>query len=223
MKFRVLRNGICIAMVLVSVGGLTGALADDSNQTQRAINEIWQRAQAITLPEVNSTNATLSEILGSLSTETAKISPDNKRIQFFVDASTPPLVIPTNADTEIREHMEEQYSRVQHCGSQPNRTATLSLRNVPLIDCVRYVAALFDLKMRVTQDGIELRCPRYVARIYKIRPELVDENSTNQEAEIRNVFMSPALQLLPKRKLLIVVEDEETIDVLEKFVESQME
>ncbi len=210
-------------MVVVSVSGLTEASADDSNQTQRAINGIWQRAQAITLPEVNYTNATLSEILGFLSIKTTKLSPDEKGIQFFVDASTPALAIPTNVDAEVREHMEEQYGRVQQCGSQTDRTATLSLRNVPLIDCVRYVAALFNLKMHVTQDGIELRCPRYVARVYKIRPELVDENSTNQEEEIRNVFTSPPWELLPKRKLLIVVEDEERIDVLEKFVESQME
>jgi hypothetical protein len=233
MKFRALRTVVSIAMALVSIGGLTEVSAGDSNQAQSAINEIWQRAQAITLPEVNLKEATLSQLVGFLSKETEKFSPDNKEIRFFIDFSRPTLSIPVSADPDVRQHIQKLYDRACQCDPQTNRTVAVSLRNVPLIDCIRYVAALFDMQMHVRSNGIELGCPRFVARVYKLRPEFFDKKDASALPEIffePGPFRTPPRsEVLSNRNLLLIVNTEEMTEVFEKvsnfskYVDSRME
>jgi len=193
---------------------IPSALAEGSNQIQMAIGDISRRTRQIMIPKVELKDATLNQAVDFLSTQSAKQSPDGDAIRFSINLDAAPLIMPSNIDGEIRERIQNLYQRVPRCDPQTNRTVTVSLRNVPLLDAVRYLSSLFLLKTHLRPDGVEVGCPRIEAKVYEVRPELFDRTTNGKATKYLSEtgkFIYPS-EILTNRMLLIQLGDEDELD-----------
>ena len=136
---------------------------------------IMKKLNEIIIPEINYREAVVSDVITFLSEESRRLDPEKVGVNIVLSggltAPTTPAPTPTTPPTPA----EGQPSATAGSEGLEGRKITLSLRDVPLIDALKYVTTLADLKYRVESSAVivlPMNAPEgdMVTRSYPVNP-----------------------------------------------------
>jgi general secretion pathway protein D len=129
----------------------TGVLDRDAAR-QAAITE---KLNKIIIPEINYREAVVSDVITFLSEESRRLDPDKAGVNIVLSggiSAPPPAPTPTTPPTAAGG--TEPQPTTPSGGELEGRKITLSLREVPLIDALKYVTTLAELKYRIESSAV---------------------------------------------------------------------
>jgi general secretion pathway protein D len=112
--------------------------------------EITKKLNDIIIPEINYREAVVSDVITFLSEESRRLDPDKQGVNIVLSSG---ISAPTTPPPSTPAPSAEGQPPTPAEGVE-GRKITLSLRNVPLIDALRYVTTLADLKYRVDSSAV---------------------------------------------------------------------
>ncbi|HUJ10050.1 MAG TPA: tetratricopeptide repeat protein [Verrucomicrobiae bacterium] len=130
------------------------ATVDREAARQAALTE---KLNKIIIPEVNYREAVVSDVITFLSEESRRLDPDRVGVNIVLSAGvSAPAVAPTPTPTPPAAGGAAENPPLPPTGAetQEGRKITLSLRDVPLIDALKYVTTLADLKYRIDPSAV---------------------------------------------------------------------
>jgi general secretion pathway protein D len=134
--------------------------------------EIAQKLNDITIPEVNFREAALSDVVTFLHDESVRLDPQHIGVNFVLSPGVSAPTTPPPPPPAAPGAAPPEAGAVHETATRP---ITLSLRNVPLIELVKYVTTLANLKYRIEQSAV-LILPKdapegqMVTRYYNVNP-----------------------------------------------------
>jgi len=143
---------------------------------------IVRKLNEIIVPEINYREAVVSDVITFLSDESRRLDPDKVGVNIVLGGgiaipSTPatPPTAPPAAPAPGAPPEPGQPGGAGTANEVEGRKITLSLRNVPLIEALKYVTTLANLKYRVESSAVivlPIDAPEsaMVTRIYPINP-----------------------------------------------------
>ena len=161
-------------------GSASGPIANEALRQQK----ITEKLNKIIIPEINYREAVVSDVVTFLSEESRRLDPDKVGVNIVLSGgiaapsatpgatppapptATPPTPGPTTGETAGATAGGE---------SPEGRKITLSLRDVPLIDALKYVTTLANLKYRIESSAvivlpIDAPAGDMVTRTYPVNP-----------------------------------------------------
>jgi general secretion pathway protein D len=129
----------------------TGVLDRDAAR-QAAITD---KLNKIIIPEINYREAVVSDVITFLSEESRRLDPDKAGVNIVLSggiSAPPPAPTPTTPPTAAGG--TEPQPTTPSGGELEGRKITLSLREVPLIDALKYVTTLAELKYRIESSAV---------------------------------------------------------------------
>lgn len=190
--------------------------------------ETVRRLNAIVIPELKFQGESLLEAAKSLTELSALYSKDGTRITFVV--TNEPLKamvkVPVDYDEELRTTIEDMRKSAwpdmpiadQIVGT--NRSVTLHLRQVPLIEAIEYVTALAGANYRIENDRVLLghTAMRLEARAYKYQKKEFDRvDDIKVYSSVSGYKYSSSFRTIPERKLLVILNTAENLERFEKL------
>ncbi len=114
--------------------------------------DILRKLNQIIIPEINYREAVVSDVITFLSEESRRLDPEKVGVNIVLSSgiAAPSTAAPTPAPAPAPEGQPPATAGE----SLEGRKITLSLRNVPLIDALKYVTTLADLKYRVESSAV---------------------------------------------------------------------
>jgi general secretion pathway protein D len=143
---------------------------------------IIKKLNEIIIPEVNYREAVVSDVITFLSDESRTLDPEKVGVNFVLSSgigATPTpkaAAAPTAAPTAPGAEAAAPAAPAAEAGAESfGQKITLSLRNVPLIDALKYVSTLASLKYRIESSAViilPLDAPEaeMVTRSYPVTP-----------------------------------------------------
>ncbi len=139
---------------------------------------IVRKLNEIIVPEINYREAVVSDVITFLSDESRRLDPDKVGVNIVLGGgiatstggpATPPAAPPPAPGAP------PEAGTAGPAGEVEGRKITLSLRNVPLIEALKYVTTLANLKYRVESSAvivlpIDAPSGEMVTRIYPVNP-----------------------------------------------------
>jgi general secretion pathway protein D len=101
-----------------------------------------EKLNKITFPEINFREAVISDVVNFLSTKSRELDPDKVGINIVLGAGVPAGPAPAPGDA------------APPAAPGNARPITLSLRNVPMVEVLKYVCSLANLKYRVESNAV---------------------------------------------------------------------
>src|ERR1035437_2188554 len=141
---------------------------------------IVRKLNEIIVPEINYREAVVSDVITFLSDESRRLDPDKVGVNIVLGGGLaaptgppPPRPAPPAAPGAAAE--AGPAGGAGNAGEVEGRKITLSLRNVPLIEALKYVTTLANLKYRVESSAvivltIDAPSGDMVTRIYPVNP-----------------------------------------------------
>lgn len=118
---------------------------------------LTEKLNKIVIPEVNYREAVVSDVITFLSEESRRLDPEKAGVNIVLSAGVAaPSSTPTAAPTPPAAGGAAEAPTGTAPGGEglEGRKITLSLRNVPLIDALKYVTTLADLKYRIEPSAV---------------------------------------------------------------------
>jgi general secretion pathway protein D len=140
---------------------------------------IMRKLNDIIVPEINYREAVVSDVITFLSDESRRLDPEKVGVNIVLGggivASAAPSAAPAAAAVAPGAQPETGPGGAGNAGDIEGRKITLSLRNVPLIDALKYVTTLANLKYRVEPSAvivlpIDAAQGDLVTRSYSVEP-----------------------------------------------------
>ena len=141
--------------------------------------KILEKLNTIIIPEVNYREAVVSDVITFLSDESRRLDPEKNGVNIVLGAGVTAPAAP-GAPTAPppapgASAVAPTESGAGTAGEIEGRKITLSLRNVPLIDALKYVTQLADLKYRIQSSAVIIlpsSAPEgeMVTRVYAVNP-----------------------------------------------------
>jgi len=141
---------------------------------------IVRKLNEIIVPEINYREAVVSDVITFLSDESRRLDPDKVGVNIVLGGgiaaptgpAIPPIAPPPGPGGVAPEVGGPSAG---NAGEVEGRKITLSLRNVPLIEALKYVTTLANLKYRVESSAvivlpIDAPSGEMVTRIYPVNP-----------------------------------------------------
>lgn len=153
----------------------TGPIGSEALRQQRIIEKL----NKIIIPEINYREAVVSDVITFLSEESRRLDPEKVGVNIVLSggiAAPSPTTPPAPAPAPGTEAGAPLGAAAGGGGeSLEGRKITLSLRDVPLIDALKYVTTLAELKYRVESSAVivlPLNAPEgdMVTRSYPVNP-----------------------------------------------------
>ncbi len=162
-----------------------GAIVRDALRQESIIKKLNE----IVIPEVNYREAVVSDVITFLSDESRTLDPEKVGVNIVLSSSMAgpsPKTAPTPATAAPTARGAEATTTEAPQGEAPEsfgQKITLSLRNVPLIDALKYVTTLAGLKYRIESSAViilPLDAPEgeMVTRSYPVTPGVFKGPST---------------------------------------------
>lgn len=101
-----------------------------------------EKLNKITFPEINFREAVISDVVNFLSTKSRELDPDKIGINIVLGAGVPAAPAPAPGEA------------APPAAAGSVRPITLSLRNVPMVEVLKYVCSLANLKYRVESNAV---------------------------------------------------------------------
>ncbi|HUI07607.1 MAG TPA: tetratricopeptide repeat protein [Verrucomicrobiae bacterium] len=115
--------------------------------------EILKKLNDIIIPEINYREAVVSDVITFLSEESRRLDPDKAGVNIVLGSGVSEPTAAAPAAPAPGGATEGQPAAAAGEGAE-GRKITLSLRNVPLVDALKYVTTLADLKYRVESSAV---------------------------------------------------------------------
>jgi general secretion pathway protein D len=140
---------------------------------------IVRKLNEIVVPEINYREAVVSDVITFLSDESRRLDPDKVGVNIVlgggIAAPRGPAVPPTAPPVAPGTAPDTGQPGAGNAGEIEGRKITLSLRNVPLIEALKYVTTLANLKYRIESSAvivlpIDAPSGDMVTRIYPVNP-----------------------------------------------------
>ncbi len=140
---------------------------------------IVKKLNEIIVPEINYREAVVSDVITFLSDESRRLDPDKVGVNIVlgggIATSTGPATPPVAPPAAPGAAPEAGGPGGGTAGEVEGRKITLSLRNVPLIEALKYVTTLANMKYRVESSAvivlpIDAPSGEMVTRIYPVNP-----------------------------------------------------
>ena len=136
--------------------------------------EIMKKLNEIIFPEINFREAVISDVVNFLSEESRKLDPEKAGVNIVLGAGVAPSAAP-EAPTAVSPDNTQAGGAAPAPAPEGGRKITLNLRNVPMIDALRYITSLANLKFRVESSAVlilPLEAPdeQMVTRSYPVSP-----------------------------------------------------
>lgn len=162
------------------------ALKTTIADTSTAKLSLVKKLNDIIIPEINFRDAVIADVISFLSTESRKLDKNGTGVNIVMSASlaggaptpAPPALPPTPEAAAGGEPVPAATEPPATAGGA--RKITLSLKNVPMIDALKYVTSLAGLKYRIEPSAVlilPLNEPEQdlVVRTYPVLPGVIGE------------------------------------------------
>lgn len=118
--------------------------------TRRNDFEIQRKLRSLILPQVDFSDASIKDAADYLTSQSRAIDPENTGVSFLV----------------------------QNAASDQSKTVTISLRDVPIGEALRYITRLAEVKFKVDENAVLIvplsaRTDVLVTRRFKVRPKFI--------------------------------------------------
>ncbi len=149
------------------------AITSGGNQTR-----ILRKLNDIIFPEISFREAVISDVVNFLSEESRRLDPDKIGVNIVLGAGVAGGASETAAAPTTPEQGQPAAPAnpaLTAGGGEGGRKITLNLRNVPMVDALRYITSLANLKFRVENSAVlilPLEAPegQMVTRSYPVSP-----------------------------------------------------
>jgi general secretion pathway protein D len=140
---------------------------------------IVRKLNEIIVPEINYREAVVSDVITFLSDESRRLDPEHVGVNIVlgggIASPTAPAAPPAAPPPAPGAAPEAGLPGAGNGAEVEGRKITLSLRNVPLIDALKYVTTLANLKYRIESSAvivlpIDAPSGEMVTRIYPVNP-----------------------------------------------------
>jgi general secretion pathway protein D len=194
--------------------------------------EITQKLNDIIIPEVNFREAAVSDVVTFLHDESVRLDPQHLGVNFVLspDISTAPAA-PSTAPPAAAA---PETAAVHEVATRP---ITLSLRNVPLIEVIKYITGIANLKYRIEQSAVliakDVPEGQTITRYYTVNPgvfyssiDVTNYSSTTRTAPTSGgggggaTAVSPAVQAGPDTALSTISISILTNTVKQAFIDA---
>ncbi|MGD0651126.1 MAG: tetratricopeptide repeat protein [Verrucomicrobiia bacterium] len=158
----------------LGAGGVIGASIMKKAQITKKLDEII-------FPEISFREAVISDVVNFLSDESRKLDPEKVGVSIVLQAGIGGAPAPTPSPVSTPAPVESAPGVTPVTPTTPVATAgrpggiTLNLRNVPMIDALRYVTTMANLKYRIESSAVlvlpvDAPEPQMETRSYHVNP-----------------------------------------------------
>ncbi len=135
--------------------------------------EIMRKLNEIIFPEINFREAVISDVVNFLSEQSRKLDPEKTGVNIVLGAGVAEASSPEAPPAATEPG--QPAAATPPASPEGGRKITLNLRNVPMIDALRYITSLANLKFRMESSAVlilPLEAPdeQMVTRSYPVSP-----------------------------------------------------